>query len=566
MATRPIVDKNTEPALPVADRLLLAEELLDLAERAQAHTRATGCAIALKLGDKLFVRTSIGLAPEVGASLPIGEGAIGECARAGRPCNLAENQIDATLRSLGVRSVIAIPIHHAGIFYGVLVTLSQAPEAFTRMHVAIMMTMANEVARVLKRMEPIAVEIAPGAPLQNTIAPAAAAKDSVVEISLSPSAKEEIVETLKTIEQQAPPAPIKTIEKQAAPAPMRLIIDPPRAAKPTPVAPVQGAPTPQPVIPVLTVAGKAVAPVAPAASTTASGKMAAAPSLEIESTETGPAPELLCPGEDPREYGTLKSAKSLEPKPTYTAAAAFRPTGGSRMKIPAMAAAALLIGAVGFGVWHYSKAPAQHQNTAAAEPAAAPAAAPTTSNAPISEAARSTAPAASVTVVTTKPAAEKKPADVKVEETKAAVAEQPKHQEEQPALRIIAAKHTESAPAEAPSLALATPAAMPDLGTPKVPAASLAVKRSTATPPAVLHQVAQVYPEIARRAGTSGDVRMQVTVSPSGKVSNVRVIDGYPVLRQAASSAVSQWVYRPATLDGRPVESTVDVVVKFAPR
>jgi len=61
-------------------------------------------------------------------------------------------------------------------------------------------------------------------------------------------------------------------------------------------------------------------------------------------------------------------------------------------------------------------------------------------------------------------------------------------------------------------------------------------------------------------------VRLQLTVSPAGKVTDIHVLDGAAILRQAASNAVSQWQYRPATLDGRAVESTVDVVVKFAPR
>jgi signal transduction protein with GAF and PtsI domain len=167
MATRPLVDDSANP-LPM-DRLLLAEELLDLAERAQIHARATGSAIALPRGEKLVIRTSTGIAPEVGASLPIGEGTIGECARSGKPHNVSEeneNKMDAALCPLGVQSLIAVPIHHAGIFYGVLVVLAQSPEAFTRMHVAIMMTMGNEIARVLKRLEAAPLKIAPGMPLR----------------------------------------------------------------------------------------------------------------------------------------------------------------------------------------------------------------------------------------------------------------------------------------------------------------------------------------------------------------------------------------------------------------
>ncbi len=405
------------------------------------------------------------------------------------------------------------------------------------------------------------MEIAPGAPLNSSVTPPAVADDRAVEISISPAAKEEIVETLKSIEQKPAETP-KNIEQKSA-APMKLIIDPPRPKPATPPAPK--APAPQPV---------AVAPARPAAApvvtnTPKADTMAALPSIVTESAPLAkPLPELLCPGEDPRQYGSLKSAKSLEPKPTYTAAEAYRPAGGSRIKAPAIAAAAVILLAVGFGIWHYSKAPAAspQAQTRAAEPPPTPAPVVTTTTVPV-EASKSVVPAATPAAVASKVVPEKKPTEAKAETAKAVpAAEAPQQQAEQPAMLIQTAKHTEAAPAPAPMLAVATPEKMPDLGTPKLPAASLLVKRTTATPPVVLHQVAPVYPEIARHAGTSGDVRMQVTISATGKVSNVKVIDGYPVLRQAASSAVSQWQYRPATLDGKPVESTMEVVVKFAAR
>src|ERR1041385_2058312 len=291
MATRPFIDKTAgTPPPPVNDRLLLAEELLELAEPAQAHTRAAGCALALKHGDKLFVRTSSGNAPEVGASLPLSDGAIGQCARLGKPLNITEeDKIDAVLRPLGVRSLIAVPIHHAGIFYGVAVVLGQTPDSFSRMHVAIVMTMGNEIARVLKRMEAVAVEIAPGSPLQsNTVAPAPVPANNVVTLELTPTARQNIVETIKTIEKKPEPTPTPV------PMPMKLIIDPPAAATRTPL--------------------EVKTPVA-------AQSLASVTALPLETPAAPkPLPDLLPPGEDPRRYGTLKTAKSLEPKQTYVSA------------------------------------------------------------------------------------------------------------------------------------------------------------------------------------------------------------------------------------------------------
>jgi GAF domain len=390
MATRPIVDNNATP--PVADRMMLAEELLDLAERAQNHAHAAGSAIALKLGEKLFVRTSSGLAPEVGSSLPMGVGTIGECARLGKPLTASDDKVDAALRPLGVRSLIAVPIHHAGIFYGVLVVLGQTPDTFTRMHVAIMMTMGNEVARVLKRMEPVAVEIAPGAPLRPAAATPTPAvpDDNVVEIALSSTARQNIVETLKTIEQK--PEPVAP----AAPAPMRLIIDPPapkRAVaiedKPAPII------TPKPV------------------------RQAAVslPELDAAQVAPQPLPDLLVPGDDPRRYGTLKTAKSLEPKPTFTSANAYVvPTSPSRMKVPAMAAAAVLLAIIGYGVLRNSRttaaAAATHEVVAVSQPAVTP----TPVSAPVSTAVVETpkpAAATAVPVLSAKTEVAKQPTETK---------------------------------------------------------------------------------------------------------------------------------------------------------
>ncbi len=531
MATRPLVDNTTPASLPAADRLQLAEELLDLAERAQTHARASGSAIALKLGEKLYVRTSSGIAPEVGSSLTIGEGAIGQCARLGKPCNVSEeDKIEPSLRALGVRSLIGVPIHHAGIFYGVLVALAQAPEAFTRMQVAIMMTMGNEVARVIKRMEPAAMEIAPGTPLQSTPAAVAVPDDNVVEISLTPTAKQEIVETIKAIEQKpaVPPA-----------APMKLMID-------TPVTPK---PAPQPSAPMVQ-----AAPVVAVAKPT----VAVTPS---EMDVPKPLPELLPPGEDPRRYGTLKTAKSLEPKPAFVAANAFaQPRQTSSMKAPFIAAAVVVVALAGFVIWrHEQSSAAPPQIVAAAEPAVAtPGPTPVAGvSAPAPDVAKPIVTTPTTPVAAAKSEPVKKLADERPE--------QPKVVSEQPALHIAApAKHTEAAPVEAPKLVLASNSALPDLGTPKVPAASLLVKHTTAVPPTVLRQVAPVYPELARRAGVFGNVKLQITVSATGAASSVRAVEGPTLLRAAATDAVSRWQYRAAILDGKPVESTIEVTVKFS--
>ncbi|MDP9267629.1 MAG: energy transducer TonB [Acidobacteriota bacterium] len=64
-----------------------------------------------------------------------------------------------------------------------------------------------------------------------------------------------------------------------------------------------------------------------------------------------------------------------------------------------------------------------------------------------------------------------------------------------------------------------------------------------------------------------GAVQLEATIGTDGAVKSVRALSGHALLREAASSAVKQWRYKPATLNGQPVEATVLVTVKFsAPR
>jgi TonB family protein len=78
-------------------------------------------------------------------------------------------------------------------------------------------------------------------------------------------------------------------------------------------------------------------------------------------------------------------------------------------------------------------------------------------------------------------------------------------------------------------------------------------------------QVEPVYPELARQAQVQGVVVLEVEISKEGSVENVRVINGHPLLTQAAVDAVKQWRYRPTLLNGvpMPVVSTINVNFPF---
>ena len=74
----------------------------------------------------------------------------------------------------------------------------------------------------------------------------------------------------------------------------------------------------------------------------------------------------------------------------------------------------------------------------------------------------------------------------------------------------------------------------------------------------IKHQVQPVYPELAKQANISGAVRLQVTIAPSGKVVETKVLGGSPLLIASAEQAVKQWQYEPAT-----DTSLVTVIINF---
>jgi protein TonB len=79
----------------------------------------------------------------------------------------------------------------------------------------------------------------------------------------------------------------------------------------------------------------------------------------------------------------------------------------------------------------------------------------------------------------------------------------------------------------------------------------------------IIKRVVPSYPLLAKQARVSGTVRLQATLSKDGRIENLRVIDGPPLLRQAALDAVRQWIYSPTILNGKPVEVEAPIEVNF---
>lgn len=79
----------------------------------------------------------------------------------------------------------------------------------------------------------------------------------------------------------------------------------------------------------------------------------------------------------------------------------------------------------------------------------------------------------------------------------------------------------------------------------------------------LMTRVAPVYPSDALKDGVRGEVQVRATISKDGIPTKLTVINGDPRLIQAALQAVRQWRYRPATLEGQPIETTTTVSISF---
>ena len=81
--------------------------------------------------------------------------------------------------------------------------------------------------------------------------------------------------------------------------------------------------------------------------------------------------------------------------------------------------------------------------------------------------------------------------------------------------------------------------------------------------PVKVRDVRPIYPPSAAAAGATGIVIMEAVLDRSGMVRDVKVLKSAPMLDEAATTAVRQWLYRPARLNGVPVDVGMFVTITF---
>jgi len=81
--------------------------------------------------------------------------------------------------------------------------------------------------------------------------------------------------------------------------------------------------------------------------------------------------------------------------------------------------------------------------------------------------------------------------------------------------------------------------------------------------PVLLQSVKPAYPRIARLARVQGDVEIEAVVGEDGKIIELTVVSGHPLLIESAAESVRKWRYSPAILHGVAVKSHVKILVRF---
>lgn len=125
-------------------------------------------------------------------------------------------------------------------------------------------------------------------------------------------------------------------------------------------------------------------------------------------------------------------------------------------------------------------------------------------------------------------------------------------------------------PAAAPALTMPGTVSLPSAPTAKPPA------QAAPKPPAgpvhiggdveaakLIYAPHPTYPQIAISTRSQGTVHLEAIIAADGKIRNLRLLSGPPLLVRAALDAVQQWKYQPTLLNGMPVEVVTEIEVNF---
>jgi TonB family protein len=87
--------------------------------------------------------------------------------------------------------------------------------------------------------------------------------------------------------------------------------------------------------------------------------------------------------------------------------------------------------------------------------------------------------------------------------------------------------------------------------------------RSDAAEKMLTSKVPPIYPLLAKQSRIQGTVILKAIIGIDGSIEVLHLIQGHPLLAQAAMDAVKRWKYKPYLSNGKPVEVETMITVNF---
>jgi protein TonB len=81
--------------------------------------------------------------------------------------------------------------------------------------------------------------------------------------------------------------------------------------------------------------------------------------------------------------------------------------------------------------------------------------------------------------------------------------------------------------------------------------------------PRIIKRVEPQYPVLAKASRIKGLVRLEAILTEEGRVANLKLVSGHPLLVDAAMNAARQWEYEPTYLNDIPTQVILYITVNF---
>jgi outer membrane biosynthesis protein TonB len=79
----------------------------------------------------------------------------------------------------------------------------------------------------------------------------------------------------------------------------------------------------------------------------------------------------------------------------------------------------------------------------------------------------------------------------------------------------------------------------------------------------LMSRVEPLYPEVLRRQGIEGTIKLHAIIGRDGAVQSVGFVSGPPLLAPLAMGAIREWHFKQTLLGGQPIETEADITVIF---